>query len=271
MPSYNVIGVQVDAISIDGVVRRMEEWIATRDRVHQLAMVNAHTSADAVRNPTWSKVINEADLRLPDGSPIWAIGRLKGFYIPQRVEGLELMDAFFRAAASKGYRSFFYGAGPGVGEKVGEYMTRNFPGAVFAGSYSPPYRDLTEQEDRAVVEMINNARPDVLWVSLGGSGPRGPKEHIWIYDHRPVLRVPVAAGVGQAFDTLSGNKPRLPMWVRRWGLEWLVRMFKERRTHFRRYLVYNTLFLFYLASDALGIGPSSRNPDLTTDRRKERT
>lgn len=261
---YNVIGVQVDAVSIADVVRRMEEWIAARDRVHQLAMVNAHTAADAVRNPTWGKVINDADLRLPDGTPIWAIGRLKGFSIPARVEGLELMDAFFRAAAEKGYRSFFYGAGPGVGEQVGEYMKRKFPGAVFAGAYSPPYRDLTEEEDRFVVEMINHAHPDVLWVSLGGSGPRGPKEHIWIYDHRDRLQVPVAAGVGQAFDTLSGNKPRLPMWVRRWGLEWLVRMFKERRTHFRRYLVYNTLFLFYLAQDALGVGPSSRKHQAAT-------
>ena len=258
MPSYNVIGVQVDAVSIEDVVRRMEEWIAARDRVHQLAMVNAHTAADTVRNPTWAQVISQADLRLPDGSPIWAIGRLNGFPIPRRVEGLELMDAFFRVAAQKGYRSFFYGAGPGVGERVGEYMTRNFPGAVFAGAYSPPYRDLTEEEDREIVAMINNAHPDVLWVSLGGSGPRGPKEHIWIYDHRDRLHVPVASGVGQAFDTLSGNKPRLPLWVRRWGLEWLVRMIRERKTHFRRYLVYNTFFLFYLAQDALGIGPTFR-------------
>ena len=258
MPSYNVIGVQVDAVSIDDVVRRLEEWIASRDRVHQLAMVNAHTAADAARNPAWADIISKADLRLPDGSPIWAIGRLKGYDIPERTEGIEIMDAFFRVAAQKRYRSFFYGAGPGVGERVGEYMTRKYPGAVFAGAYSPPYRDLTDDEDRMVVDMINRAQPDVLWVSLGGSGARGPKEHVWIYDHRDRLQVPVASGVGQAFDTLSGNKPRLPRWVRRYGMEWLVRMIKERRTHFRRYLVYNTLFLFYLAEDALGIGPTFR-------------
>jgi N-acetylglucosaminyldiphosphoundecaprenol N-acetyl-beta-D-mannosaminyltransferase len=258
MPSFNVLGLQVDAVSLEDVVGHMERWIAARDRVHQLAMVNAHTAADSVRNPSWSEVIAKADLRLPDGSPIWAIGRLKGHYMRQRIEGIELMDAFFRVAAQKHYRSFFYGAGPGIGERVGEYMTRKYPGTVFAGAYSPPYRELTDEEDRMVVDMINRARPDVLWVSLGGSGPRGPKEHIWIYDHRDRLNVPVASGVGQAFDTLSGNKPRLPMWVRRYGMEWLVRMIKERRTHFRRYLVYNTLFLFYLAQDALGIGPTFR-------------
>lgn len=258
MPSFNVIGVQVDAVSIGEVVRRMEEWIAVRDRMHYLSLINAHTASESVHTPGFARVLEAADLRLPDGSPIWAIGRMKGFDIPQRVEGLELMEVFFRVAASRGYRSFFYGAGPGVGERVGEYMTRNFPGSIFAGAYSPPYRDLTNEEDREVVEMINAARPDVLWVSLGGSGARGPKEHVWMYDHRDRLRVPVAAGVGQAFDTLAGVKPRLPMWVRKYGLEWVVRMVRERKRVFWRYAKFNTLFLGYLAADALGIGPSSR-------------
>lgn len=268
MPSYNVIGVQVDAVSIEQVVDRMETWIAARDRMHYLSLINAHTASSSVETPYFSRVLEAADMRLPDGSPIWAIGRLKGHRMPARTEGLEIMDQFFARAAKRSYRSFFYGAGPGIAERVAQYMTERFPGSVVAGSYSPPFRELSEEEDRQIVEMINAAQPDVIWVSLGGSWDRGPKEHVWMYDHRDRLRVPVAVGVGQAFDTLSGNKARLPMWVRRWGLEWLVRMLKERRTHFRRYAVYNTLFLWYLARDMFGVGPTSwKQQALARDKR----
>jgi N-acetylglucosaminyldiphosphoundecaprenol N-acetyl-beta-D-mannosaminyltransferase len=103
-------------------------------------------------------------------------------------------------------------------------------------------------EDPEVIEEINRAHPDILWVGLGT-----PKQDFWIGQHRPLLNAPVLVAVGAAFDFLTGKVAQAPRWMQRSGLEWLFRLCKEPRRLWHRYLVFNPLFVMLVAAQALGI------------------
>jgi len=123
-------------------------------------------------------------------------------------------------------------------------LKQRFPNLNITGVYSPPFRELTEKEDKAVVDMINKASPDVLWVGLGC-----PKQQLWMYEHKDKLNASVMVGVGAAFDFLAGTKPQAPRWIRDNGFEWLFRLFTEPKRLWRRYLVNGPLFVYFVTQE----------------------
>jgi N-acetylglucosaminyldiphosphoundecaprenol N-acetyl-beta-D-mannosaminyltransferase len=198
-PSFRVLGVRMDALQMPEVIEKLEEWIRERRRSHFVSLTSVNNVMEARRDPRFRKIQDSADLSLPDGMPLLWIGRLRGHHLRRRVCGPDLFMDFCRKTEGKGYSHFFYGGAPGVGEQLVHEMRRLFPAMKIVGVYSPPFRPLTPQADAQVVEMINQAAPDVLWVGLGC-----PEQERWIYEHRHRLRVPVIAGVGQAFDIYGG-------------------------------------------------------------------
>ena len=162
--------------------------------------------------------------------PVVWLGRWHGHLLQRRVYGPELMETFCRETGAR-YRHFFYGGAPGVAERLAERLRETFR-IVVAGTYSPPFRDLTETEDEALIARIHDAVPDLLWVGLST-----PKQERWMYEHRARLRVPILLGVGAAFDLNSGSLRRAPEWMRENGMEWLFRLLVEPRRLWRRYLV----------------------------------
>jgi N-acetylglucosaminyldiphosphoundecaprenol N-acetyl-beta-D-mannosaminyltransferase len=246
--SFRVLGVRIDALQIPEAIEKLEEWIRERRRSYFVSLTNVNNVMEARRDPRFRKIQDSADLSLPDGMPLVWIGRLRGYQLRRRVYGPDLLLDFCRQTEGKGYSHFFYGGAPGVGEQLAEGLRRRFPALRIAGVYSPPFRQLSPQEDTYVVEMINRATPDVLWVGLGC-----PKQERWIYEHRNRLRVPVIAGIGQAFDIHSGRVRQAPRWIRENGLEWLFRLWKEPRRLWRRYLIYNTQFVWNVFLETLGL------------------
>ena len=121
-------------------------------------------------------------------------------------------------------------------------------GIQVVGVYSPPFRPLTVEEDANVIGMVHRAQPDIRWVGLST-----PKQEKWMRAHRDLLSIPVLIGVGAAFDILSKQKKQAPEWMRENGLEWLFRFLQEPRRLWRRYLIYNTQFLYYLFLELLGV------------------
>jgi N-acetylglucosaminyldiphosphoundecaprenol N-acetyl-beta-D-mannosaminyltransferase len=107
-------------------------------------------------------------------------------------------------------------------------------------------RPLDPAEDKEIVSMISRAAPDVLWVGLGT-----PKQERWMHEHRNQLHVPVMVSVGAAFDIISGRRSQAPRWMREHGFEWLFRLLQEPRRLWRRYVIYGTQFIVYLAVDSL--------------------
>jgi N-acetylglucosaminyldiphosphoundecaprenol N-acetyl-beta-D-mannosaminyltransferase len=246
--SYSTLGVRVDAIQIPEVVTLMEQWIDKRDYCHYVAVTGMHGVTEAQHDPEFKKVLNDADLVVPDGMPLVWLGRLRGFRMPRRVYGPELMATFCQRTASKGYRHFFYGGTPGLPEQLSENLKRLMPELQVAGTFSPPFGRVTPEEDQAIVEMINASSADVIWVGLSEV-----KQDTWMNAHRGRLNASVLVGVGAAFDFLAGTKRQAPEWMRENGLECLFRLFHEPKRLWRRYLVYGSEFLVLVFLEQLCI------------------
>jgi len=149
------------------------------------------------------------------------------------------MLALCEAAALNGWTSYFYGGRDGVADQLAERLTARFPGLRIVGTYAPPFRPLTEQEDDEVVAAINAAEPDLVWIGLST-----PKQERWMAGHRARLVAPALLGVGAAFDIHAGNLRQAPLWVQGHGLEWLYRLYREPGRLWRRYASMIPRFLF---------------------------
>jgi N-acetylglucosaminyldiphosphoundecaprenol N-acetyl-beta-D-mannosaminyltransferase len=195
-------------------------------------------STASQRDPELLAIHNASGLTTPDGMPlVWASHRA-GMAHVRRVYGPDLMLAVCALAAERGWSSYFYGATTGVPELLAERLKARFPGLKIAGTMSPPFRPLSPEEDAAVVERINAAAPDLLWVGLST-----PKQERWMAAHLARLTVPVLVGVGAAFDMHAGRLRQAPSWMQASGLEWIYRLYREPRRLWRRYLSNNPRFV----------------------------
>ena len=243
----NVLGVGVSAINIPTAVAEMERWIAEGAR-HYVCVSGAHGVMESQRDETLRAIHNRAGMVTPDGMPLVWMSRLHGAKHVSRVYGPDLMLAFLEQSAGKAYRHFFYGGAEGVPERLVQALQTRFPDLIVAGTYSPPFRALTADEQRGILEHINAAKPDVVWVGLST-----PKQEYWMAANRAQLNAPVLMGVGAAFDFHAGLKPQAPLWMQRNGLEWLFRLVTEPKRLWRRYAYIVPMFLFLVVLQELGL------------------
>lgn len=229
-PAFRVVGVRVDAVQLPEAVGRIKRWIDNREYGKYVAVTGMHGVAESRQDPHFREILNQAALVVPDGMPLVWLGRWHGHSLRRRVTGSELMLAFCRETGSRP-RHFFYGGAPGVAEDLARQLHEQFNITV-AGTYTPPFRPLTQAEEADLSSQVQAAAPDVLWVGLST-----PKQERWMSDHHLKLKVPVILGVGAAFDMNSGRLKRAPAWMRDSGLEWFYRLLSEPRRLWRRYLV----------------------------------
>jgi len=242
--SIKILGTRVDAVGIPGIIQYMESWIAKNHHHNYIVVANADTIVTSKFNPLMQEAVNKSSLAIPDGFPLLLLERLYGHPLKRRAYGPDLMREFFKATEGKGYSHFFYGATEETLDKLIKNIKRSYPKTKIGGFYAPPFKPLTEEEDRRVIEMINNIAPDVLWVGIGC-----PKQELWMSEHKGKLNVPVMAGVGAAFDFLAGSKRQAPGWMRDSGFEWLFRLITEPKRLWRRYLINNSLFIYFVARE----------------------
>ena len=246
--SFRVLGVRIDAVQIPDVIGHIETRIRLRGPCRYIAVTDMHSLMQAQHSPAFKEVLRQADLAVPNGFPLVWLGRRKGFALPRRVYGPELMESFCAATAATGYRHFFYGGAPGVAERLAARFALLFPGLQIAGTHGPPFRPPTPEEDAASVALINASRADVVWVGLGA-----PKQERWMFDHRNRLNAPILIGVGAAFDFHTGRVAQAPLWMRDHGFEWLFRLSCEPARLWRRYLIHGSHFVALVLLEALGI------------------
>jgi N-acetylglucosaminyldiphosphoundecaprenol N-acetyl-beta-D-mannosaminyltransferase len=255
IPRVDVLGVGVSAIDPDQAVAEITRWIEERQQ-HYVCITGVHGVMESQHDPELLAIHNASGLTTPDGMPlVWAAHRA-GLAHVRRVYGPDLMLAVCELAAERGWSSYFYGAAEGVPELLAERLAARFPGLKVAGTISPPFRQLTLEEDAAVVERINAAAPDILWVGLST-----PKQERWMATHRDRLHVPVMVGVGAAFDMHAGRLAQAPNWMQASGLEWLYRLYREPRRLWRRYLRNNPRFVLAILRRPpriMGIVPNRR-------------
>jgi N-acetylglucosaminyldiphosphoundecaprenol N-acetyl-beta-D-mannosaminyltransferase len=255
MPPYvkeraNILGVGVSPIRMPDLLAACEQWIASR-QPHYICVTNTHLVMMCQKDEELRRIHNNAGLCTPDGVPLFWMTRLMGHRNVERVCGPEIMLACFEHGLPLGWRHYFYGAMPGVAEQLADRMQERFPGLQVAGTYCPPFRPLSPEEDAQVVEMVNAARADFFWLAIGPGAMEKFMAH-----HVSRMNVPVMAGVGAAFDFLSGNKPQAPKWMATVGMEWFFRMCTEPRRLFVRYLTNNPAFLGRVLLQSLGKRPA---------------
>jgi N-acetylglucosaminyldiphosphoundecaprenol N-acetyl-beta-D-mannosaminyltransferase len=251
LPSFEVLGVRVNAVQMSEAVERIRFWLDAPDRnTHFVAVTAMHSVAEARHNEAYRRILNSADLSVPDGMPLIWLARFNGFALKNRVCGSELMETFCRVTGST-YRHFFYGGGPGVAEKLAQSLHEKC-GIAVAGTYTPPFRALTAAEEQEIASRVEQSSPDVLWVGLSS-----PKQERWIDEHRPHLKIPVMLGVGAAFDMNSGITRRAPGWMRESGMEWLHRLCSEPRRLWKRYLFTIPAAMGFVGLELLGASISS--------------
>ena len=216
----------------------MDGMIARRERGWVCA-VAVHAVTVAQSDPVMMRALTESTLTVPDGMPIvWAANFL-GEDLPNRVYGPELMKRYNDRCAERGHRVWLYGGrDQGSLVQLALSMRRDHPGIQIVGGYSPPFRDLTEEEEDAIADQVNRSKPDVLWVGIGV-----PKQEKWMARMRKRLDVPVMCAVGAAFDFHAGRISQAPRWMQERGLEWTYRIAQEPRRLLPRYLYYNPRFL----------------------------
>jgi len=250
MKRANILGVGVSTVNMPMAVAQICSWIEKREPNYVIA-VPAHCIVECLRDERLREVYNRAGMVTPDGMPIAWILWLMGHRDVDRVYGPDLMLAVCKQSLKSGYRHFLYGGWPpDVVDKLAVQLQNRFPGIQIVGTYAPPFGSAAAHEDEKVTEMINVARPDIVWIGLGAA-----KEEYWAARHVGKTIAPVLIGVGAAFDFHSGVKPQAPRWMMRAGLEWFFRVLTEPRRLGPRYLKDNPVFIWNLLLQVLGKAP----------------
>lgn len=214
-------------------------------RGEYICVSNVHTTIMAHDDEAYRRVQNEAALRLPDGKPLSVVSRKRGHKDAGRVTGPDLMRVLFEEASQNGLRMYFYGSTDEILKELRQKLDEQYKGINIAGMYSPPFRKLTDEEDRDIINMINDTKPDIVWIGLGA-----PKQEIWMNEHKGRLDG-VMIGVGAGFDYFAGRIKRAPQWMQKAGLEWLYRLMQEPKRLFKRYFVTNSKFIYLLFKESV--------------------
>ena len=195
------------------------------------------------KDPELSEVYNSATMAAIDGMPIVKMARRRGFDC-ERCAAPDVMGLMFEESVKQGKTHYFYGGkDEQVLSKLRENLERSYPGINIVGMYSPPFRDLTQEEDAALCDEINSLKPDFLWVGIGA-----PKQEKWMHAHRGAIHNTVMLGVGAGFNFFAGTLSKAPAWVEKLGLEWLFRLFKEPRRLWKRYIIGGFKYVYYSAT-----------------------
>ena len=241
----DILGVQISAVKLIQSANIVAKWVA-EGASQYVCVTTVHGIMECQQDPGLLEIYNTSGMATADGMPLVWIVRSRGYPAQTRVYGPDLMLEVCQSSVENGTRHFLYGGSAGVAKLLAQKLTSSLDGIQIAGTHSPPFRSLTETEDREIVEKINSANPDIVWVGLGS-----PKQERWMSEHIARLNASVLIGVGAAFDFLSGTKAQAPLWMQRNGLEWAFRLATEPRRLWKRYLIYNPWFLYKLGTEAI--------------------
>ncbi len=236
--AVNVLGVPLALTDYEATMAWMDATIAHGEKGY-ICVAATHTIMVCDEDPELREAVLNSSITVPDGQPlVWAMNALGGD-LDDRVYGPELMARYCERAAEAGTRMYLYGGrNQGALVQLALNLRQRFPGVKIVGGYSPPFRDLSAEEEDAIVDEMNRSKADVIWVGVGA-----PKQEKWMAAMRDRLDAPVLVGVGAAFDFHAGLVPQAPDWMQAAGLEWLFRMAHEPRRLAPRYVRYNPRFI----------------------------
>ena len=234
MTRIGLFNYEIDAIRMSDAVELILDWLADGTLDCRFVVTpNVNHTVLLQKHEGLQRVYEDASLVLADGFPLILASRILGRPLPERVAGSELVPILFETASEeRKQRVFLLGAAEGVGQRAAETIHARYSGVEVVGIYSPPFGfEKDDEQNRQIIERINDVQPDILVVGLGA-----PKQELWIHQHRDKIKAKVAFCVGATIDFLAGEKPQAPVWMRRTGLEWIHRICSEPKRLLGRYL-----------------------------------
>ncbi len=260
MTKYNFIGTDIDAITYDELFSNCDTWLQNKqDRSHYVACANVNCAVESYLDPEIAKIFSRADISGADSMPfVYWIKLMTGkdcdrLYAPDII--LQLCERSI--SQNSKYRIFLYGGAEGVPEKMQTFLERKFPGINIVGAYSPPFRSLSPEEDSEICAQINRTNPDFVIVGLGS-----PKQDKWIQAHLNSIPGTIMVASGAAFDFFGGTIRQAPLLIQKSGFEWLFRLFQDPKRLWKRYTLYNIIFIWNFSLQMLGIKKFKRDRTL---------
>jgi len=241
-PRVNVIGVPISVVTMDTALSFVAENLDAI-RGEYICASNAHTTVMARENAQYHQVQSASILSLPDGKPLSVVGRKKIECPMEKVTGTHFMQSIFTDSRFAGKKHFFYGTKKEDLENMIMAVRRDYPQLEICGYEPSVFRELSDQEVTELAQRICDAQADFIWVAIGA-----PRQELLMYRLKGKVNG-IMTGVGGAFNILAGLVEDAPRFVQNMGLEWLYRLMQEPGRLFKRYLITNTKFIYYLWRD----------------------
>jgi len=259
---FDVLDVGIDPLTPSSATQAITTLISEK-RKGYVVFCTVSSILSARDDPNVACAIEGAELVTPDGMPLVWLGRRRSPRRVERVYGPDFMLDFFSATGSK-FSHYFYGGQPDVAGFAVATLRERFPSLQVAGYSTPPNDASGTSPDNEAIRRINESGADIVWVGLGH-----PKQDLWMSTNHEHLQAPVLAAVGAAFDFHAGRKKEAPEWMKKSGLQWMHRLGSEPSRLWRRYLIGNSRFIFFLSVEYVRRIISSRKLGVSGDGSKE--
>lgn len=233
----NILGVNINVTNMKDTVRIITDNLDSI-KGDYICVSNVHTTVMSYEDESYRNIQNCGFMALPDGKPLSIVSKKRGFSEAERVTGPDLMEEIFKISEERGYTHYFYGSTEEILDILKIKLNDKYPNMKIVGMYSPPFRRLIDEEDKEIIENINKANADFVWVGLGA-----PKQEIWMSEHKNKING-LMIGVGAGFDYHAENIKRAPIWMQKLSLEWLYRLFQDPKRLFKRYFNSNLKFIY---------------------------
>ncbi len=247
MGAINILDIRIAVFG--SYVEAYNDLLSLQQPPKYITVSNVHTVIEAVRNNKYKEALNHSDISLPDGRPLSIIAKLKGIKNSVRIFGPTFFEKTLDWGQKDKLKHYFFGSSQETLQKMIENIHKEYPNVIISGYYSPPYKQaFSTEENEGFLKKMNESGADIYWISLGA-----PKQELWMYENYKKLNQGVMIGIGAGFNYLAGNIKHAPEWMKNLALEWLYRLMQEPRRLWKRYLVTNTLFLWYIFLELTGL------------------
>ncbi len=244
METRLIIGIPVAVTDYAGAARWCRDRALAGDRAYAVSAANTHLLSHARHDEDFGKVMDRFDLICPDGMPLtWSLNAQlpSDQKLRDRVYGPTLMLEVLKETEGRNRHSHFLLGGK---QSTLDQLTGRFSRNEIAGSYSPPFGEWPAEENEKIIRLIRESGAKYVWIGLGC-----PKQEAWLARHLDLLPPAVYFGIGAAFAFHAGEVKQAPAFIQKTGMEWLFRLCAEPRRLWKRYVVHNSLFLFYTVKD----------------------
>lgn len=261
-PGYSLLGVRISALNMESATEQVLKAAKAGTKGY-VCVTGVHGVIESTKDPELRRILNSAFLVTPDGMPTVWMGKLRGQKHMARVYGPELMEKVCAATANEPLTHYLYGGNTGVADLLKQKLEARFPGIRIAGTFCPPFRPLTTEEETNLFQEIQTLKPDFFWVGLST-----PKQEKFMDQYLSRLHTTIMLGVGAAFDFHAGKVKQAPHWIQQAGLEWFYRLCMEPKRLWKRYISIVPRFLLLAALEQVGLRRSPPAPYTSQTSRK---